>query len=362
MNAHPALLVPLAASGEGTLFSLPFWAWQIVLAIAGISVLTFLARTIWEPTTRSLRWWGLGNIVVNASIAVSGATVRVTSSGLGCPEWPRCTADSFVPVGTDHATLNAAIEFGNRTLTFLVLAVGVIVFVASMRLRPRRPDLRLLAGIIPLGVLGQGIVGGVTVLTDLHPASVAAHFLLSSLVVVLTLGYYVRCREPRGQLQRTVTPITRNIATVMVPLGFLLLAAGTVVTGTGPHGGDAEAPRWGFDPLLATRVHSGLAWAVLLGALALAFLVSRTEAPREARSASWLLVGAVLAQGALGYTQYALALPQGLVVLHVLGSALVWIAILRVYFATARRTAQSAGGKYHPSQEHGAGQGQRSRT
>ncbi|TQN31390.1 cytochrome c oxidase assembly protein subunit 15 [Haloactinospora alba] len=355
MNAHPALLVPLAASGEGTFLSLPFWAWQIVLAVAGIGVLTLLSRTIWEPTTRSLRWWGLGNIVVNAGIAVSGATVRVTSSGLGCPEWPRCTEDSFVPVGTDHATLNAAIEFGNRTLTFLVLAVGVIVFVASMRLRPRRPDLRRLAGIIPLGVLGQGVLGGVTVLTGLHPASVAAHFLLSSLVVVLTVAYYVRCREPRGRLQRTVPPVTRSIATVMVPLGFLLLAAGTVVTGTGPHGGDAEAPRWGFDPLIATRVHSGLAWAVLLGALALVLLLSRTEAPREARVASRLLAAAVLAQGALGYTQYALALPQGLVVLHVLGSALVWVAVLRVYFATARRTERSSGGGYRPPQEHGSG-------
>ncbi|MFW5419303.1 COX15/CtaA family protein [Nocardiopsis sp. CNT-189] len=328
---------PVAAE-EIEILSLPLWAWQVAFAVVGVVALALLARTVWRPTTASLRWWALGNIVVNAGIAVTGATVRVTSSGLGCSEWPKCTEDSFVPVGTDHSAFNAAIEFGNRTLTFLVLAVGVIVFIATLRLRPRRRDLRVMATVIPLGVLGQAVVGGITVWSDLHPASVASHFLLSALVVVVAVAYYVRCREPEGVLRPTVGPAARTLATALVPVGFALLVAGTVVTGTGPHGGDAEAPRWGFDLVLVTRVHSVLAWAVLAGALAMAVLTLRDRS-RTARVQSLLLLGTVLLQGAVGYVQYFLGLPEWLVVLHVLGSALVWIAILRLYFGTAERVS-----------------------
>ncbi|RCV51520.1 COX15/CtaA family protein [Marinitenerispora sediminis] len=341
MNGLPSPTVFTTVFTEDTIeiLHLPLWAWQIVFAVVGVLALVALARTIWQPTTRTLRWWGLGNIVVNAGIAVTGATVRVTESGLGCSEWPRCTEDSFVPIGGDHAALNAAIEFGNRTLTFLVLTVGVIVFVATLRLRPRRRDLLRLATIIPFGVLGQGVVGGITVWSDLHPASVGAHFLLSTLVVVLAMAFYVRCREPEGELRPVVAPLIRRIAAAMVVVGFLLLVAGTVVTGTGPHGGDAAAPRWGFDMVAVTRLHSALAWLTVLGALALVVLLARTGAPRRIRGLAWLLVAALLGQGVVGYAQYLLALPEGLVVLHVLGSMLVWTAILRVYFGTAERVA-----------------------
>ncbi|QBI54998.1 COX15/CtaA family protein [Streptomonospora litoralis] len=319
------------------LLNLPLWAWQIALAVLGIAVLALLARTVWRPDTAALRWWGLGNIVVNVGIAVTGATVRVTQSGLGCSEWPRCTEESFVPVDTGHSAINAAIEFGNRTLTFLVLAVGVIVFVATLRLRPRRRDLLVYATIIPLGVLGQAVVGGITVWSGLHPASVAAHFLLSMLVVIVAVAYYVRCREPRGRLRPTAPRPVRLLATALVPLGFALLVAGTVVTGTGPHGGDAEAQRWSFDMVTVARVHSALAWAVLLGSAVLAAATALRPAPAALRTAAWLLLAAVLGQGVVGYTQYLLGLPEWLVVLHVLGSGLVWVAILRTYFATAER-------------------------
>ncbi|MDT0303078.1 COX15/CtaA family protein [Streptomonospora wellingtoniae] len=332
------------SADEILLLNLPLWAWQIALAVVGVVVLALLARTVWQPTTAALRWWGLGNIVVNVGIAVTGATVRVTSSGLGCSEWPRCTEESFVPVDTGHSAINAAIEFGNRTLTFLVLAVGVIVFVATLRMRPRRRDLAAYATLIPLGVLGQGVVGGITVWSDLHPASVAAHFLLSMLVVVLAVAYYVRCREPRGRLRPTVSRPVRLLATALLPLGFALLVAGTVVTGTGPHGGDADAPRWGFDMVAVARIHSGLAWAVLAGSVALAVASTVRRAPAPLRTAARLLLAAVLAQGVLGYTQYLLGLPEWLVVLHVLGSGLVWVAVLRVYFATAERVAVTSPG------------------
>ncbi|GLU49456.1 cytochrome b561 [Nocardiopsis ansamitocini] len=322
----------------------PFWVWQVALAVLGVVVLALLARTIWQPTTRSLRWWALGNIVVNSGIAVTGATVRVTSSGLGCSEWPKCTPESFVPVGVEHAALNAAIEFGNRTLTFLVLAVGVIVLVAAVRTRPKRRDLVFMAAIVPVGVLGQGVVGGITVWTDLHPAAVGSHFVLSTLVVIVTVALYVRCREPQGPLKRTVTRPLHRTATAMVPLGLVLIVAGTVVTGTGPHGGDAAAPRWGFDLEVVTRIHSVLAWAVSALAVAVVVMAIATRAPQVVRRQAWLLIAAIIVQGTIGYVQYALHLPEWLVVLHVLGSTVTWVAILRLYFATTERTAPTASG------------------
>lgn len=342
MSVSPASAVlaansaPALAAQDIALLGVPLWGWQIAVAAAGVLALVLLARTVWRPTPRSLRAWALGNIVVNAGIAVTGATVRVTSSGLGCSEWPRCTPESFVPVDTGHAAFNAAIEFGNRTLTFVVLAVAVITFVAVMRTRPRRRDLVLLSAVVPFGVLGQGVVGGITVWSDLHPASVAAHFLLSMVVVFVTVALYVRCQEPAGKPRVSVGPMLHTVSIGLVVVGFMLLVAGTVVTGTGPHGGDATAPRWGFDLPAVTRLHSALAWLTLAGAALATAIAFRGGSRRPVRMSSMFLLVVVVAQGVLGYTQYALGLPEGLVVLHVLGSALTWVAICRLYFSTTR--------------------------
>ncbi|MBB6119744.1 cytochrome c oxidase assembly protein subunit 15 [Nocardiopsis algeriensis] len=326
-------LPPLAAE-DIVLLGAPLWVWQVVAAVAGVLALVLLARSIWNPTPGSLRAWAAANIAVNAGIAVTGAVVRVTSSGLGCSEWPRCTPESFVPIDTGHSAFNAAIEFGNRTLTFIVLAVAVIVVVAVLRSRPRRRDLLRMALIVPIGVVGQAVVGGITVWSGLHPASVAAHFLLSMVMTFVTVALYVRCQEPEGKPRVTVAPMLHTVAVGLVVVGFLLLVAGTVVTGTGPHGGDAAAPRWDFAMVTVTRLHSALAWLTLAGSIGALVLALRTGAGRATRLSSVLLVAAVALQGLLGYVQYALALPEALAVLHVLGSALVWIAISRLYFST----------------------------
>ena len=339
--AHTMTSLAANESEDIVLLGASLWVWQIVLAAVGVLTLIVLARTIWTPTPRSLRAWALGNIIVNSGIAVTGATVRVTSSGLGCSEWPKCTPESFVPIDTGHAAFNAAVEFGNRTLTFLVLAVGVITLIAVLRMTPRRRDLTLMAAIIPVGVLGQGVVGGITVWTELHPASVAAHFLLSMVMVFITVALYVRLREPEGTPRIVVVPMLHTVSIALVVVGFLLLIAGTVTTGTGPHGGDAAAPRWDMDLPAVTRVHSALAWLTLLGAAAAVLLAYRGGAGRPARLSSVALLVVVLLQGVLGYVQYALELPETLVVLHVLGSALTWVAISRLYFATTRLTPRS---------------------
>jgi heme a synthase len=336
---------PLTAAAD--VLGVPFWAWQVAFSVVGVAVLIWLARTAWNPGPAALRWWMLANIAVNAGIAVTGATVRVTQSGLGCSEWPRCTPDSFVPSGGEHhPVLNEAIEFGNRTLTFLVLAVGLIVLVALWRAHGRRrPDLLLLGALIPAGVLGQAVVGGITVWTQLHPAAVGTHFLLSMVVLVAGVCLYLRGREPRGALHPTVPTTLRRLASALAVLAFVLLAAGVVTTGTGPLGGDLDAPRWALDLPSVTRVHSTLGWATALLALTLLAGLLRAGAPRRLRGYAGLLLAVLLAQGAVGYTQYALALPEWLVVSHVLGSVVSWVLVLRVYFGTAERLSPEEGSR-----------------
>src|SRR4051794_40871122 len=152
-----------------------------------------LRDLVWRPTPGSMRGLALASVAGNALIMATGAAVRVSGSGLGCPSWPRCTGDSLVPTRSpDHPAVNMAIEFGNRMLTFLVLAVGVAVFVAALRLRPRRRDLVRLAAVQPFSVVLQAVVGGVVVLTDLHPASVTAHFLISPLLLAAAVALWVR--------------------------------------------------------------------------------------------------------------------------------------------------------------------------
>jgi cytochrome c oxidase assembly protein subunit 15 len=285
-----------------------------------------------------MRLLALLGVIVNAGIVVSGGAVRLTASGLGCPTWPKCTGDSLVPTSdTGHAGLNMAIEFGNRTLTFLVLAVGVAVFTAALRLAPRRRDLPRLATLQPLGVLAQAGLGGVTVLTRLHPATVAAHFMLSAAILVAAYALYARAGEGDEPPRALVRPALRVLAFALAGVVAVLLAAGTIVTGTGPHAGDAEAPRFGFDIEQVARLHGAIAWATVALTVALMIGLYRANAPHPIRRRVADLFALELAQGAIGYTQYFLGVPALLVGLHMLGSALLWLATLRVVFATRSR-------------------------
>lgn len=334
----PLPLTPAAAQVLGA----PLWAWQGALALLGVAVLLLFARASWPPSVPLLRRWAFGNVAVNALITVTGATVRVTESGLGCSEWPNCTPGSFVPSGGQHhPVLNEAIEFGNRTLASVVLTVGLVVLVMVWRMHraDRRPGLLALAAAVPLGGLLQAFVGGVTVWTGLHPAFVNTHFLLSMLILAAAMTVYVRCREPGGPPRRVVSAPARHLATALVVVGFALLVAGAVTSGTGPHGGDIDAPRWPLDFPVVTRLHSTLAWLTLAGAVALAVVLARGPASRALRLRAGALLAVLLAQGATGYLQYALQLPEWLVVAHVLGSVLSWLAILRVHLGTVERTA-----------------------
>jgi heme a synthase len=293
---------------------------------------------VWRPTPGGLRVLALLTVLANMGIIVTGGAVRLTKSGLGCPTWPQCTAESMLPASApDHSPVNMAIEFGNRMVTFLILAVAVAVYVAALRSVPRRPAIIRLALIQPLGVVAQAAWGGLTVLTDLHPAVVAGHYLLSAALLAAAVLLYVRTGEGDEAPRPVVAPWLRGFAALLAVVTVALLVAGTLVTGTGPHAGDDKAPRFGFDLELVARVHGLLAWASVAMTIVLLLALHRSGAPSTPRRRAAELFAIELGQGAVGYLQYFLGVPAPLVALHMLGSALMWIAVLRVLFAMRER-------------------------
>ncbi|WP_328807536.1 COX15/CtaA family protein [Nonomuraea antri] len=293
--------------------------------------------SFWAPTPASLRGWALAAVVANAGITLTGAVVRVSGSGLGCPTWPKCTPDSFVPVAHDDISwVNMAIEFGNRLFTFLVLAVGAACLIAAMRLRPRRASLVRLAWLQPAGIVAQALWGGVVVRTALNPFTVGMHYLLSIGLIAACWMLYARAGEGDGPAVRVAHRDVRRLGWVLLAAVFALLVAGVVVTGTGPHSGDVLASRFDLDIEAVARLHADIVYVVVGLTFALLFALHVSDAPRNARRAALALFAVELAQGVIGYTQYFLAVPAFLVGLHVLGSTLVWIAALNA--VTSLRT------------------------
>jgi cytochrome c oxidase assembly protein subunit 15 len=302
------------------------------------SPLIKIRDAVWRPTTASMRLLAALGVAVNTGIIVTGGAVRLTKSGLGCPTWPRCSGDSLVPTShSTHAALNQAIEFSNRLLTFLVLAVGVLVYVAALRLRPRRRDVLRLALVQPLSVLAQAIMGGITVLTKLHPATVSAHFLLSIALLAATVWLYVRTvegdRPPRPLVRGELVWLGRALIGVVA----VLLLIGTIVTGTGPHAGDDQARRYGFDIQQVAQLHADVVWLTVGLTFALLLGLRLTGAPSRAQRWALVLLLVELAQGAIGYVQYWTNVPPVLVGTHMFGAALVWICTLRAVLALRDR-------------------------
>jgi heme a synthase len=276
----------------------------------------------------------LANAVANGAIVVTGGAVRLTGSGLGCPTWPRCTSESFV--ATPELAGHGVIEFGNRLLTFVLAAVAIATVVAVWR--SGRRDLRPLAVLTFLGIPAQALLGGVTVLTGLDPWTVAAHFLLSIVLIALATVLWLRSREPgvgRPLLRRPLALLVAGTAAVT----GVVLVLGTLVTGSGPHSGDVDADdvptgdRMGFDVELISQLHADAVF--LLVGLTVALLVSlyATDAPGRVKRAARDLLVVQLAQGVVGYVQYFTDLPIALVLLHMLGAVLVTASTARLVWS-----------------------------
>jgi heme a synthase len=261
----------------------------------------------------------LANAVANGLIVVTGGLVRLTGSGLGCPTWPRCTDESFV--ATPELAGHGAIEFGNRLLTFVLTAAAIATVVAVWR-SPRR-DLRPLAVLTFLGIPAQALLGGVTVLTGLNPWTVAAHFLVSAVLVALATTLWLRSREPGVGQPLLRRPFVLLVAGIAAVTGAVLVL-GTVVTGAGPHSGDANAShRIDFDPETVSQLHADIVFLLVGMTVALLFALHATDSPGRIRRAARDLLVVQLAQGLVGFVQYFTDLPIALVLLHMLGAVLI---------------------------------------
>jgi len=274
-------------------------------------------------------------LVFQTGIVLTGAAVRITGSGLGCPTWPECTYGSYTPVaGQAEGAFHAWIEFGNRLLTFLLLFAAVAVVIYAIR--KARRDLIWRALLQVLGILGQGVIGGITVLTDLNPLAVASHFILSIFLIAGAVSIVARGRSSLISIRPTEVKV-RVLASAQILLTFVVIVIGTLVTGSGPHAGDLDAPRLKLDERAITWLHADAVIALL--GVSLALLVLSEISPETKRRVK-IFFAVTLAQGLIGYIQYVLGLPELLVIIHVLGSTLVWIAAWRVWLSitTATRT------------------------
>ncbi len=272
-------------------------------------------------------------LIFQCVIVITGGIVRITGSGLGCPTWPECAPGSYTP-SPDQAEdpFHIWIEFGNRLLTFVLGIAALAALFYSLRFIPNL-RIRLLALGQLLGIVGQAILGGITVLTGLHPTTVAAHLLLSIILIsgALSLRQRVYGRIPRNFDSQS---LTRSLSKALVALGFIVIVMGTIVTGTGPHAGDDASVRFDFDIRTVAWLHADLVIAFL--GLTLATLIAVRLGEREpSRSILlrriYLLLGISLSQGGIGYLQYFTGVPELLVIAHLIGAVSVWLSLWNFY-------------------------------
>ena len=288
--------------------------------------------------SRPVRAVFIANLIAQMAFVVTGAIVRLTGSGLGCPTWPECVEGSYVPTARQAEAWHKYVEFGNRLLTFIlvILAVAAIVAVLIDRAQrrragqPTRPALVLLAFVPIAGTVAQAVLGGVTVLTGLHPATVAAHFLLSMAIIAGCTALVVRSGDPGD---RPVVLLVRReirwLTWALVAVSAAVVFVGTIVTGSGPHSGDADAEnRFSFDPRTVAWLHADLVLLFLGMLIGLLVALHVTDAPGRARRAAWVLLVVAVAQGVVGYTQYFTGLPIAAVTVHVVGAVVTWVLAL----------------------------------
>ncbi|MES1170963.1 MAG: COX15/CtaA family protein [Actinomycetota bacterium] len=298
--------------------------------------MTDATQTSRTPLTRGLDWIGnhargltIANIVAQGGIIVTGAAVRLTDSGLGCSTWPQCEPGEFTPVLHDATSYHPFVEFGNRLMTFVVLAVAVLLAIAVWR---TRRDLRWW-GIVPaIGVLAQAVLGGILVHADLNPWLVAPHLWISTALVWIAVYIALRFRGAALRSGRPITPLRVVNLLIFIVVIFL----GALTTGAGPHSGDPDATeRLALDPALIARAHAGAVWLFIITLAAIIWVIrkDRSAGERDEVRKAWaVLIVATLLQGVIGYAQYFLGLPIVLVELHLVGVAVLSAAMSAFWY------------------------------
>jgi heme a synthase len=279
----------------------------------------------------ALRPWALANLIANAALVVTGAAVRLTGSGLGCPTWPKCTDQSYTT--TSAMGVHGVIEFGNRIIGVALGLITLACFLAAVLERPRRRSLVLLSVIALFTVPAQAVLGGITVLTKLNPWVVGLHFLLSMGLIVAAWALWRRCFEGDGPAQPLVPAAIRLLGRLTAAAALAVIVAGVVVTGSGPHAGDANAKRNDLDPQMVAQFHADLVFLLIGLSAALWLALRAVAAPHQVVRAAITLLVVELAQGLIGFVQYFTHLPVLLVGAHMLGATLVWIAALAVLWS-----------------------------
>ncbi|MFD3436317.1 heme A synthase [Streptomyces sp. NPDC058685] len=302
--------------------------------------LALIARR-WTPTPRTLRRAALSAVVMSVVIIVTGGAVRLTGSGLGCDTWPKCTDDSLF--ATPEQGLHGAIEFGNRMLTYVLSAAVGWAIIAARSTEPRRRGLTRLAWAQFWIVASNAVLGGITVWAGLNPWTVAGHFLAANALLTVAVITWHRAGEgdtaPRPRVPRPV----RRLSWAIVVTSALLITLGTSVTGSGKHAGDSsDVPRMPWDWVDAAHIHAIAAWVVCALALAMWLVLRVVDAPDDTRARARDLLLVLLAQGVIGYVQYFTQVPEALVAAHMLGSALMWIAVLRLALSLRERPSPTA--------------------
>ena len=279
------------------------------------------------------------NAILVALNIVSGAAVRLSGSGLGCPDWPNCSSHQFTPA----LSLHPLIEFSNRMVVIIVTLAAVAALLAAIGRTPRRVDLVWLSSGLVLGVVAEALIGAVVVYTKLNPYSVLSHFLVG--IVVLTDAIALALRAGRSDAPGTLWVDRRVVllARTMIGVLFVAIAAGTATTGAGPHAGAQNAAQRLAVPLEdVTRVHSGIVIILVVLTLATLRLMARSGASDKAQERGRLLLLAMVIQGAIGYTQYFTHLPPVLVGVHVAGATTVWVVTLWFYDGLWRYKPEAA--------------------
>ncbi|AVH23245.1 COX15/CtaA family protein [Nocardia cyriacigeorgica] len=288
-----------------------------------------------------------GVIASQAGISVTGAVVRVTASGLGCPTWPQCFPGSFTPVGVSEVpVLHQTVEFGNRLLTFVVTLFAALIVLAVTRARRRR-EVLIYAWLMPGGTVIQAIIGGITVRTGLLWWTVAVHLLASMVMVWLAVVLYAKISEPDDGVETVRAPAPLRWLTILSGLALAAtLIAGTLVTAAGPHAGDKSidrpVERLEVEIVTLVHLHSQLLVAYLALLIGLALGLLAIGAPKAVRTRMWVLLGLVLAQGLVGVVQYFTDVPAALVVLHVGGAAACTAATAALWASLRTREVVSA--------------------
>lgn len=279
----------------------------------------------------------LVNLVAQIGIVLTGGIVRVTSSGLGCPTWPECVPGSITPTSEQTQAWHKYIEFGNRTLTGALGLIALLALLQAWNLRKslRQSEQAEITGLVKLpvlvivGIFAQALLGGITVLLELHPLTVAAHFLVS--IWLITVSYLAFFRVSRyGRPAHETSKLLQLGTRIHLSLALVILIIGTLVTGSGPHAGDSsEVTRLGFDPRLISWLHADVVLLYIGLSIGLWFALKLTSHPAIKSAERVLLVSFI--QGLVGYVQYFTALPWVLVALHMLGACLVWVASMRLF-------------------------------